>query len=64
MQIDNGADYILSIKENPKTLYNNVKLYLYDIYRKKELFEAENYYKSPKKRHGKIEIRENWLVKQ
>ena len=56
--IDNGADYILSLKENHKTLYNDVKLYLDDIYREKKLLESENYYKSVEKGHGRIEIRE------
>ena len=28
--IDKGADYILSLKENQKTLYNDVKLYIDD----------------------------------
>lgn len=56
--IDNGADYIPALKENQKTLYNDVKLYLDDIYREKKLLESENYYKSVEKGHGRIEIRE------
>ena len=56
--IDNGADYILSLKENHKTLYNDVKLYLDDIYQEKKLLESENYHKSVEKGHGRIEIRE------
>lgn len=56
--IDNKADYILSLKENHKTLYNDVKLYLDDIYREKKLLESENYHKSVEKGHGRIEIRE------
>ena len=56
--IDNKADYILSLKENHKTLYNDVKLYLDDIYREKKLLESENYHKSVEKGHSRIEIRE------
>ena len=56
--IDNDADYILALKENHKTLYNDVKLYLDDIYQEKKLLESENYYKSVEKGHGRIEIRE------
>lgn len=66
--IDKGADYILALKENQKTLYNDVKLYLYDIYKEKNMFESNNYYKTVEKGHGRIEIREciisediNWL---
>ena len=56
--IDNGGDYILALKENQKTLYNDVKLYLDDIYQEKRLLEAQNYYRTVEKGHGRIEIRE------
>ena len=56
--IDNGGDYILALKENQKTLYNDVKLYLDDIYQEKRLIEAQNYYRTVEKGHGRIEIRE------
>lgn len=46
------------LKENQKTLYNDVKLYLDDIYNEKRLLESENYCKSVEKGHGRIEIRE------
>ena len=38
--IDNGGDYILALKENQKTLYNDVKLYLDDIHQEKKLLES------------------------
>ena len=56
--IDHKADYILSLKENQKTLYNDVKLYLDDIYQEKRLLETENYYRTVEKGHGRFEIRE------
>lgn len=56
--INKEADYILALKENQKTLYNDVKLYLDDIYQEKHLLESENYYKIVEKGHGRIEIRE------
>ena len=56
--IDNGADYILALKENQKTLYNEVKLYLDDIKQEKKLLESENYCKTVDKGHGRIEVRE------
>ena len=55
---DNEGDYILALKENQKTLYNDVKLYLDDVSCEKELLESENYYKTVKKGHGRIETRE------
>ena len=56
--IDNGGDYILALKENQKTLYNDVKLYLDDIHKEKKLLESQNYYRTVEKGHGRLEIRE------
>ena len=55
---DKGGDYILALKENQKTLYNDVKLYLDDVRQEKKLLESENYYKTVEKGHGRIETRE------
>ena len=48
----------LALKENQKTLYNDVKLYLDDVRQEKKLLESENYYKTVEKGHGRIETRE------
>ena len=56
--IDNGGDYILALKENQKTLYNDVKLYLDDIHQEKKLLDSQNYYRTVDKGHGRFEIRE------
>ena len=55
---DKEGDYILALKENQKTLYNDVKLYLDDVRQEKKLLESENYYKTVEKGHGRIETRE------
>ena len=55
--VEKGADYILSLKENQKTLYNDIKLYLDDIVKDKEVIKSSNYHKTVEKGHGKIEIR-------
>lgn len=55
--IDKGADYILSLKENQKALYNDVKLYLDDIKKDKDVIESTNYHKNVEKGHGRIEVR-------
>lgn len=52
------GDYILALKENQKTLYNDVKLYLDDVHHEKKLLGSENYYKTIEKGHGRIETRE------
>lgn len=56
--VEKGADYILSLKENQKTLYNDIKLYLDDIVKDKEVIKSSNYHKTVEKGHGRIEIRE------
>lgn len=55
---DKEGEYILALKENQKTLYNDVKLYLDDVRQEKKLLECENYYKTVEKGHGRIETRE------
>jgi predicted transposase YbfD/YdcC len=55
--ISKEADYILSLKENQKTLYTDVKLYLDDIRNDKDVIESENYHKTVEKGHGRVESR-------
>ncbi len=55
--VDKGADYILSLKENQKSLYNDVKLYLDDIKKDTDVIESSNYCKKVEKGHGRVEIR-------
>ena len=50
------ADYVLALKRNQGTLYEDVKLFL--IEEKEELKKQGNYYRSIEKAHGQIEIRE------
>lgn len=52
------ADYILSVKENQKSLYNDVKLYMDDIYAEKGMLDGNLYHKAIEKGHGRIETRE------
>ena len=55
--VEKGADYILSLKENQKTLYNDVKLYLDDIVKDKEVIKSSDYHETREKGHGRKEIR-------
>jgi len=52
-----GADYILSLKGNQSSLYNDVKLYMDDIKDDKEIKETPFYHKTVEKSHGRIEVR-------
>lgn len=56
--IEKDADYILSLKENQKTLYDDVKLYIDDIRKDKKILDKHNYHKTVEKGHNRIEIRE------
>lgn len=55
--ISKGADYILSVKENQKKLYNSVKLFLDDIRSDKDVIGSNTYHKTVEKGHGRIEKR-------
>ena len=55
--VSKNADYILSLKENQKTMYRDVKLYLDDIRKDKEILNSNNYHKAVEKGHGRIEER-------
>ena len=50
------ADYVLALKGNQGTLYEDVKLFLMD--NKEELKNSGNYYRTIEKAHSQIEIRE------
>lgn len=52
--ISKDADYILSLKENQKILYNDVKLYLDEIVKDNYVIESPNYHKIVEKEHGRI----------
>ena len=50
------ADYVLALKGNQGTLYEDVKMFLQD--NKEELKRNRNYYRTIEKAHSQIEIRE------
>lgn len=63
--IESGADYVLALKENQKTLHDDVELYFKEevlTKGKKELVKEEIYHKTLEKDHGRIEKREYYLV--
>lgn len=55
--ISKNADYILALKENQKSMYRDVKLYLDDIRKDKDVINSSDYYKTIEKGHGRIESR-------
>ncbi len=55
--ITKDANYILSLKENQKSLYRDVKLYLDDISKDKDVINSNSYHKTVEKSHGRVEVR-------
>lgn len=63
--IEAGAEYVLALKENQKTLHGDVKLYIEEeilSQSKKDLKEKGIYYKTVEKAHGRIEKREYYFI--
>lgn len=55
--ISKDADYILVLKENQKSMYRDVRLYLYNISSDKDVINSSNYHKTVEKGHGRVETR-------
>ena len=58
------GDYVLALKENQKTLYEDVSLFFGDEQEKEQLKERGAYCKTIEKAHGQIEIREYYQTEQ
>ena len=58
------ADYVLALKRNQGTLYEDVRLYLMEEEEKVQIRKAGNYYKTIEKAHGQIEIREYYQTEE
>ena len=64
------ADYVLALKRNQNSLYEDVQEYFSDAARPQAIRERGNYKTTQEKAHGQIEIREyhqtediKWLSK-
>ena len=62
--IDKEADYILSLKANQNTLYNDVRLYFDDIRGDTDILSTPFYHKTVEKGHGREEIRECYICEE
>lgn len=61
--IRKNADYVLSVKQNQQTMYEDIELYFEDgIKTTFKDTEKHAYYRTAEKGHGRIEIREYYLV--
>ncbi|WP_067520232.1 hypothetical protein [Endozoicomonas ascidiicola] len=55
------ADYLLAVKGNQPTLYDDIKLFLNDLTSRDTLPEHVDYNETLEKGHGRIEIRRCWV---
>lgn len=60
--IDQGGDYVLSLKENHKVLYNDVNLYFQDAIKNEFRDISKSYAETIDGDHGRVEIRRHWVV--
>jgi len=60
--IDQGADYVLSLKENQGRLYEDVKLLFDDLESSDYTAYTYDHDRTVNKGHGRIEIRECWTI--
>jgi predicted transposase YbfD/YdcC len=56
--IDQGADYVLAVKDNQATLREDVQA----AFEHRGLFNRPDHHKTVNKGHGRIEIRECWAI--
>lgn len=59
--VEKEADYILALKGNQGTLFEDVKLYMEGYVKDKNIKNTENYHKTIDKGHGRKEIRECYI---
>lgn len=60
--IDKGADYVLALKDNQRTLHDNVELFFQDYLKNNTNHSAIDFYQSTDGDHGRIEIRKYWTT--
>ena len=62
--VEQDADYVLSLKDNQGNLFKDVKLLFDDLEESEYKAYTYNYYKTVNKGHGRIEIRECWVISE
>jgi predicted transposase YbfD/YdcC len=57
--VDGGGDYVLAVKGNQGTLYDDIKLYFDNMEKCKSEYD---FHRKVEKGHGRIETREHWIT--
>jgi predicted transposase YbfD/YdcC len=58
-----GANYVIALKLNQRSLYHDTKLYFDEITKDMVYKQIDNYYEIIEKDHGRIERRSCWVTK-
>jgi len=58
------ADYVLAVKENQKTLHDEIKTCLDAVIDKDFMIDKTNYVETTDKSHGRIETRRYWITEE
>lgn len=61
---DKEADYLLAVKGNQETLYEDIQLFLDTLSKKPSLPDTASYHETIDKGHGRIEVRRCWSSTQ
>ncbi len=56
------ADYVLAVKENHKTLFNELKAYLEAVIDENFFLDKFDTFETTEKGHGRIETRRYWIT--
>jgi predicted transposase YbfD/YdcC len=62
--VDQGADYVLAVKENQGHLYDDVVATFHDAEQRRFEHVPHTYAKTINKGHGRVEIRECWVIER
>ena len=62
--IEQEADYVLALKDNQGNLFEDVKLLFDDLEKSEYKAYSYSYHKTVDKGHGRIEIRECWVISE
>lgn len=62
--VDQGADYVLALKENQGQLYDDVLATFQEAERRHFEQVPHSYAKTTNKGHGRVEIREGWVIER
>lgn len=62
--VDQGADYVLAVKENQAQLYDDVVATFQEAEQRQFEHVPHSYAKTTNKGHGRVEIRECWVIER